>query len=159
SYESIVAGAIVLVGGILGTLYGSRLGRRLSRRYSGGPILTGALGFLLAAPATVIAIGGQYVLRAIPAYTDASESRRLLIGLSIFFLGGLAAAFFLNLYQGPLTAAQLEVVPPNERAGVGGTVLAFSHLLGDSYSPALIGLVADQLGLALGGQQIGLAML
>jgi MFS family permease len=159
SLESVVAGAIVLLGGILGTLYGSRLGRRLSRRYSGGPVLVAALGFLLAAPAAIIAIGCQYILNLIPAYTHASESTRLIIGLSIFFVGGLAAAFFLNLYQGPLTAAQLEVVPANERAGVGGTTLAFSHLLGDSYSPALIGLIADQLHNALGGSQIGLAML
>lgn len=159
SLESVVAGAIVLFGGILGTLYGSRLGRQLSRRYSGGRILAGALGFLLAAPSAIVAIGCRYVLNVIPAYTSASESTRLIIGLGIFIVGGLAAAFFLNTYQGPLTAAQLDVVPPNERAGVGGTVLAFSHLLGDSYSPALIGLIADQLHNALGGSQIGLAIL
>jgi hypothetical protein len=159
SLESVVAGAIVLLGGILGTLYGSRLGRTLSRRYSGGPILAAAWGFLLAAPAAVLAIGGQYALQVIPGYSHASESTRLIVGLSVFFVGGLAAAFFLNLYQGPMTAAQLEVVPANERAGVGGTTLAFSHLLGDSYSPALIGLIADQLHTALGGSQVGLAIL
>jgi predicted MFS family arabinose efflux permease len=158
-YESDVAGAVVIVGGILGTLYGSRFAHRLSRRYAGGPVLAGALGFLLATPAIIFAVGGQYVLYWIPAYSSASESTRLIIGLSVFLVGGIAAAFCLNLYQGPLTAAQLEVVPANERAGVGGTVLAFSHLLGDSYSPALLGLIADQLGNALGGQQIGLAML
>jgi MFS family permease len=159
SLQSIVAGAIVLLGGILGTLYGSRLGHQLSRRYSGGPILAGAWGFLLAAPAIILAIGGQYILHVVPGYMQLSESTRLIVGLSIFFVGALAAAFFLNLYQGPLTAAQLEVVPANERAGVGGTTLTFSHLLGDSYSPALIGLIADQLGNALGGQQVGLAIL
>jgi MFS family permease len=159
SLESVVAGAIVLLGGILGTLYGSRFGRQLSRRYTGGPVLAAAWGSLLAAPSAVLAIGGQYVLHAIPAFAQTSETTRLIVGLTVFFIGGVAAAFFLNLYQGPLTAAQLEVVPANERAGVGGTTLAFSHLLGDSYSPALIGLIADQLHNALGGSQVGLAML
>jgi MFS transporter, Spinster family, sphingosine-1-phosphate transporter len=154
-----LAGAIVLLGGILGTIYGSYFAERLSRRYSGGRVLAGALGFLLAAPAVVVAIGARYVLNVIPAYTAASESTRLIIGVAIFSVAGLAAAFCLNLFQGPLTAAVLDVVPANERAGAGGTNLALSHLLGDSYAGALIGAVSVLLSNILGGKQIGLAML
>ena len=159
SLESVVAGGIVLLGGIVGTLYGSRLGARLSRRYSGGRILAGGLGSLIALPGAVVAIGAKYVLDTIPAFTSAPESTRLVISLGIFCAGGLVAAFGLNLYQGPFTSALLEVVPANERAGVGGTALAFSHLLGDSYSSALVGGISVLLANALGGSQIGLALL
>jgi MFS family permease len=159
SLEATVAGAILLVGGILGTLYGSRLGERLSASYSGGLVRTGGLGFLLAAPSATVTLGAPFVLNAIPAYLHASESTRLIVGLGIFCLGGLATAFFLNVYQGPLTAALLDVVPPSERAGVGGTGLALSHLLGDSYSTTLVGGASVVLGHLLGGDQLGLAML
>lgn len=159
SLESVVAGAIVLVGGILGTLYGSRLGARLSRRNMGGRIVAGAIGSLVAIPAILVALGSKYVLDLIPAYTASAESTRLVVSLALFGLGGLTAAFGLNLYQGPFTSAQLEVVPAAERAGVGGTILAFSHLLGDSYSSTLVGGISVLLANALGGEQIGLAML
>jgi MFS family permease len=159
SLESVVAGGVVLVGGILGTLYGSRLGARLSRRNAGGRVLAGGIGSLLALPGALLALGAQYVLKVIPAYTAAPESTRLALSLGIFAVGGLLAAFGLNIYQGPYTSALLEVVPPSERAGVGGTALALSHLLGDSYSSALVGAIAVVLANGLGGSQIGLAML
>jgi predicted MFS family arabinose efflux permease len=159
SLEAVVAGAILLVGGILGTLYGSRLGSRLSKRYSGGLVLAGGLGYLLAAPSAVVTLGAPYVLNAIPAYTAAPQPTRLGVGLGIFCVGGLATAFFLNVFQGPLTAALLEVVVPSERAGVGGTGLAFSHLLGDSYATALVGGISSLLTQHLGGDQLGLSML
>lgn len=159
AYVPILAGAIVLVGGIGGTLYGSTFAHWLSKRHSGARVLAGGLGYLLAAPAIIVAIGSQYVLNAIPAYTGASETVRLVISLTIFSIAGVLAAAFLNFFQGPMTTAVLDVVPANERAGAGGTVLALSHLLGDVYATALIGAVATLLGNALGGEQIGLAML
>jgi hypothetical protein len=53
----------------------------------------------------------------------------------------------------------LDVVPANERSSAGGTVLGLSHLLGDVYAASLIGFIADRLSAALGGSQIGLAIL
>ena len=80
----ILAGAVVLVGGILGNLAGGALANRLSKRYSGARVLAGALGFLLAAPFVLVAIGAPYVLNQIPSYTSASEGTQVTIGVAIF---------------------------------------------------------------------------
>jgi hypothetical protein len=154
-----LAGAIVLVGSIGGTLFGSPYARWLGKRHSGARVLAGGLGFLFAAPALIVAIGAPYVLYAIPQYVSLGESTRLIISLAIFCIAGLVTAAGFNFYQGPTTAALLDVVPANERAGAGGIVLGLSHLLGDVYVLALIGFIADRLHDALGGSQIGLAML
>jgi MFS transporter, Spinster family, sphingosine-1-phosphate transporter len=150
----ILAGAVVLLGGIFGTLFGPPFARWLARRHAGARVLAGGLGFLFAAPALVVAVGSSYVLYAIPAFTALSESTRLIVNVGIFAVGGLIGASCLNFYQGPTTAASLDVVPANERAGAGGTVLGLSHLLGDVYATALIGFIADRIG-----GDIGLAML
>jgi MFS family permease len=155
----IVAGAVVLVGGILGNLAGGSLANRLSKRYSGARVLAGALGFLLAAPFVVIAIGAPYVLNQIPSYASASEGTQVTIGVAIFVIFALFGAFFLNVYNGPLSAALLDVIPANERGAAGGAELALGHLFGDVYAAAAVGALADVLGQSLGGEQIGLAML
>lgn len=155
----ILGGGIVLVGGILGNLGGGMLANRLSRRYPGARILTGGLGFLLAAPCVALAVGAPYMLRWIPAYTNASESAQVTIGVAIFAVFGLLGAFFLNVYNGPMSAALLDVVPAAERGAAGGTELTLAHLLGDVYAAALVGAIAAFLTKQLGGEQIGLALL
>jgi hypothetical protein len=121
--------------------------------------MTGGLGFLLAAPSVLVAIGAPYVLNLLPFYTGASEGTRLGIGVSIFVVGALAGAFFLNVYNGPVSAALLDVVPANERGSVGGTELTLAHLLGDVYAASAVGALAVALHGTLGGEQIGLALL
>ncbi len=155
----IFAGAVVLLGGVFGTLFGSPFARWLSRKHSGARVLAGGLGYLFAAPAIIVALGSPYVLNAIPAYSGLDESPRLVIGLAIFSIGGLIGASCLNFFQGPTTCAVLDVIPANERAAGGGTVLGLSHLFGDVYAAALIGFIADRFSAAFGGSQIGLAML
>ena len=154
-----LAGAIVLLGSIAGTLFGSPFARWLGLRNSGARVLAGGLGFLFAAPAIIVAIGAPYVLYAIPSYASLDQSTRLIISLAFFCVGGLVTAACFNFYQGPTTAALLDVVPANERAGANGIVLGLSHLLGDVYVLALIGFIADRLHDLLGGSQIGLAIL
>ena len=155
----ILAGAVVLLGGILGNLIGGVWSNRLSRRHAGARVLTGGLGFLLAAPCVIIAVGSPMVLRQLTFFTSASVSTQLTIGIAIFTVFALLAAFFLNVYNGPVSAALLDVVPASERGAAGGTELTLAHLFGDVYAAALIGAIADILGHALGGEQIGLAML
>jgi MFS family permease len=155
----ILAGAVVLLGGILGNLAGGTLANRLSKRYSGARILAGALGFFLAAPFVVLALGAPYVLDQVPSYISASEGTQVAIGVALFVVFALLGAFFLNVYNGPLSAALLDVVPANERGAAGGAELALGHLFGDVYAAAAVGALADFLGQALGGEQIGLAML
>ncbi|MGO8946439.1 MAG: spinster family MFS transporter [Ktedonobacterales bacterium] len=155
----IIGGGVVLAGGIFGNLAGGVIADRLGRRYSGARVLTGGLGFLLAMPCLLVALGAPYVLRRIPSYTGADESTQVLVGVAIFVIAGLLAAFFLNLYTGPMSAALLDVVPPDERGSVGGLELTLAHLLGDVYAAALIGAIATILSADLGGEQVGLALL
>jgi sugar phosphate permease len=155
----VLAGAIVLLGGIFGALFGGPYSRWLSRKHSGARVLAGGLGYLFAAPALIVAVGAPYVLYSLPSYAALGDSSRLGIELAIFSAAGLIAASCLNFYQGPTTAAALDVVPANERASAGGTVLGLSHLLGDVYAASLIGFIADRLSAAFGGSQIGLAIL
>lgn len=157
---AILAGALIIVGGIAGNILGGLWADRLSRRRAGARVLAGGLGFLLAAPCVVGAVGAPFLLRSIPAYTAMSEGAQVAIGVGIFAIFALLAAVFLNIYNGPVSAALLDVVPPEERGAVGGTELSLAHLLGDVYAAALIGALADKvLTPALGGVQIGLAML
>lgn len=155
----ILAGAVVLLGGILGNLVGGIWANRLSRRRVGARVLIGGLGFLLAAPCVIIAVGSPLVLRQVGAFTSASASTQLTVGIAIFTVFALLAAFFLNIYNGPVSAALLDVVPASERGAAGGTELTLAHLFGDVYAAALIGALADVLKNALGGEQIGLALL
>ena len=155
----IIAGAVVLIGGIGGNLGGGIIADRLGQNHPGARVLTGGLGFLLAMPCLVVAVGAPYLLGRIPAYTGAPQGTQVLIGVAIFVVFGLLAAFFLNLYTGPMSAALLDVVPADERGAVGGTELTLAHLLGDVYAAALIGLIATLLSGALGGEQVGLAIL
>lgn len=159
AYVPILAGAVVLIGGILGNLIGSAWANRLSQRRAGARVLTGGLGFLLAAPCVVVAVGAPYVLRQFSFYTSADIHTQLIVGVTIFTLAGLFAAFFLNVYNGPVSAALLDVIPAGERGSAGGVELTLAHLLGDVYAGVAIGALADALGSALGGQQIGLALL
>ncbi|MFI5272238.1 MAG: spinster family MFS transporter [Ktedonobacterales bacterium] len=149
----ILAGALVLIGGILGNLYGGIIADRLSARNSGARVFTGGLGFLLAAPCVAIAVGAPYVLRAIPTYLSAAQSTQVTLGVAVFAVFALLAAFFLNLYNGPMSAALLDVVPAAERGAAGGTELTLAHLLGDVYAAVLIGALAtafnENIGLAL----------
>jgi MFS transporter, Spinster family, sphingosine-1-phosphate transporter len=155
----ILSGAVVLLGGIFGNLAGGALAGRLSLRHSGARVLAGGLGFLFAAPCVVIAVGAPYALALIPAYTAASTSTRVSIGVGIFVVFALLGAFFLNIYNGPVSAALLDVVPSEERGSAGGTELTLAHLLGDVYAAPAIGGIAVLLNQSLGGEQIGLALL
>jgi hypothetical protein len=155
----ILAGVVVLLGGILGNLVGSAWANQLGKRRAGARVLVGGLGFLLAAPCVVVAIGSPYVLRQWSYFSSASVSTQLTIGIAVFAISALLAAFFLNVYNGPVSAALLDVVPAAERGAAGGSELTMAHLLGDIYATALIGAIAVGLNNSLGGEQIGLAML
>ncbi len=97
----VLAGAIVLIGGLLGILYGSRLATQLSRRRSGARVLAGGIGFLLAAPCVLIATGSGLVLPHVPAYASLDIATQFTVGLAIFCVFALLAAFFLNVYSAP----------------------------------------------------------
>jgi predicted MFS family arabinose efflux permease len=159
STGSILAGALLVVGGIVGGIYGGAWANRLRRKYIGARVRVGGLGFLLAAPFVLFTLGAPYILRGVPAYTALAPASQVKIGVLIFALGGLCAAFFLNVYNGPTSAALQDVLPPNLRAAGGGLELTLAHVLGDVYATAAVGAIADAFAARLGGEQIGLALL
>lgn len=157
--ESILPGGILVVGGIAGGIYGGAWSNRMRRRHIGARVRTGGIGFLVSAPFLVGALAAPYVLNLIPAYTGAAPKTQVTVGVAVFAVFALGAAFFLNVYNGPTSAALQDVLPPELRAAGGGLELSLAHILGDIYAPALIGVISVGLGSALGGHQIGLAML
>jgi MFS transporter, Spinster family, sphingosine-1-phosphate transporter len=159
STGSILAGALLVLGGIVGGIYGGAWANRMRRKYIGARVRTGGLGFLWAAPFVAITLGAPFVLQSLPAYTALAPTTQVEIGVGIFALMGLSASFFLNVYNGPTSAALQDVLPPNLRAAGGGLELTLAHLLGDVYATAAVGAIADAFSARLGGEQIGLALL
>jgi MFS family permease len=156
---SVLAGGVVILGGVFGNLYGGRLASQLSRRSPGARILAGGVGFLLSAPFVVLAISAPWLLPQFDFYTSADLTTQLMFGLAIFTAFGLLASFFLNVYNGPTSAALLDIIPPSERAAAGGAELFLAHLFGDVHATFVIGAIAVLLTQQFGGEQIGAALL
>jgi MFS family permease len=159
STGSILAGALLVLGGIVGGIYGGAWANRLRHKYIGARVRTGGLGFLYAAPFVAITLSAPYILQALPAYKALAPATQVQIGVAVFALMGLCASFFLNVYNGPTSAALQDVLPPNLRAAGGGLELTLAHVLGDVYATAAVGAIADAFSARLGGEQIGLALL
>lgn len=159
STGSILSGALLVLGGIVGGIYGGAWANRLRHKYVGSRVRVGGLGFLIAAPFVALTLGAPFILRSIPAYLALSSTTQVQIGVGIFVFGGLASSFFLNVYNGPTSAALQDVMPPNLRAAGGGLELMLAHVLGDVYATAAVGALADALSARMGGEQIGLALL
>lgn len=159
SLQLIFGGGFTLIGGILGNLYGSRWARRMSRHNMGARVRVGGLGFLVAALCVVFSIGVHYVMPSVLPQLGLDPSLTFPVTVGIFAGFALLAAFFLNVYNGPVSAALLDVIPPAERSRSGGTELTMAHLLGDSYAAFAVGSLSVLLGNVFGGEQIGLALL
>jgi MFS family permease len=119
-----LAGGVLVLGGLAGTLLGGWLGDWRSRRVgTGGNLQVGILGFLL---------GSVFVTAALLAPSLASFT-------PFFFLGVIS----LYLYSGPYTAIKQNVVVPGLRASAVMVALLVEHLFGDSFSPLAIGKLSD----------------
>jgi MFS family permease len=118
----IFSGAVIVIAGIAGLLVGGYLSDVLSRRYPGARVLVCGIGFLLGAPAFVLAITTHNI-----------------VIFSVFFI---LTVLLLNVYNGPSTAATQDVVPAVLRASAVAVSLLLAHLLGDAFAPALIGALA-----------------
>lgn len=118
-----LAGGVLIPAGIIGTLLGGAIADALSRRFSGGRMLAVMIGFGGAAPFFVIALLSRH--------------------LPMMLLFAFIAVAFLNMYNGPLNAAIQDVVPATLRATGFAVIMTASHLLGDNWSPSVIGWLAD----------------
>lgn len=132
----IISGAVIVLGGVIGILLGGVLADRLVARFPGARVLVGGWGFLLATPFFIGA-----VLSAV-AFPGIDSTVRLYGMFAPFFL---ITAILMNIYSGPLTAAVQDVTSPAMRAAAVGLTLMFSHLLGDLFSPYIVGTVGDAL--------------
>ena len=124
-HASFLTGIIIVVGGVVGALLGGPLADLLTRWNPGGRVLAAGVGFLL----------------ALPCYAAMLLTTRL----SVFILAGTLAVLALNLPTGPLTAVPQDVSPPGLRSTAVAVTLLLSHMLGDVWSPTVVGSLATTL--------------
>jgi MFS family permease len=116
---------IVIINGIGATLLGGWLGDRLLKRYFGAYYSFSGIAMLIAVPFMVAAIyvGGKLMFPAI-----------------------FAAVFFILVGTGPTNAALVNSVSASIRSTALAVNVFIIHLLGDAFSPTLIGRISDKTG-------------
>lgn len=119
-------GLSLVVTGLVATLAGGYVASRWQRRTGTGYAWVLALSSLAAAPAAYAAF----------ALGDLAAAK----------LGLIAAMALLFLATGPVNTLILETVPPAMRACAMAASIFAIHLLGDLWSPKLVGYLSDQWG-------------
>ncbi len=119
-------GLMTLASGILATLLGGWLGDRMLRYTRGGYYLVSAIASVVTLPAIVLAVTltGRAMYPAI-----------------------FVAEFFLLINTAPLNAALVNSVSATIRATAIAVNLFTIHLLGDAFSPTLMGYISDRTNL------------
>ena len=119
-------GAIVVVDGIVASLFGGWLGDRLLPRMKGSYYFVSAVSMALGVPAMIVALffKGPIMIPAIAV-----------------------AAFFLLVNTSPLNTALVNSVGAHIRATAIAVNIFIFHLLGDVPSPTMMGYVADHRSL------------
>lgn len=120
-------GAITIVTGVAGTISGAALAKYVGRFTTAADSLVCGVGLLLATPAVYMAI---YIAPIRHNATWAS-----------IFIG----EWLVSVVWAPYTAILLSVVVPNLRSTANSLSLLTMHLFGDSMSPLLVGVAADEL--------------
>ena len=127
---SLILGSTMLVAGITGVILGSYLSDKAYARLCWGRCGVIAASLILAGPIIFFGI---------------HQENELLFILCFFF--GIALACF---YHGPVTAVIHDIVPQNIWATAFAVYLLVIHLLGDTLSPVIIGLISDHKDLITG---------
>lgn len=122
---SLIMGVIVVIGGLSGVLLGGTLADWLARRLRGGRVLAAGIGFGV----------------ALPCYALMLLSR----SLPVFVVAATVTVLALNLQAGPLTAAVQDATPKALRATAVAVTLLLSHMLGDVWSPWVVGSISTAL--------------
>jgi MFS transporter, Spinster family, sphingosine-1-phosphate transporter len=116
------SGVVIVLAGMAGTVLGGYMADMLNRRYPGARVLVCGIGFLLSAPSFALSV----------TYHD----------LAVFTIFFVTTVLLLSIYTGPSTAATQDVVPSVLRASAVAVSLLIAHLLGDAWSPTLVGTLA-----------------
>jgi MFS family permease len=116
---------IVIINGIGATLLGGWIGDRLLKRYFGAYYSFSGVAMLVAVPfmAAAIYVSGKLMFPAI-----------------------FAAVFFILIGTGPTNAALVNSVSASIRSTALAVNVFIIHLLGDAFSPTLIGRISDKTG-------------
>ncbi len=117
---------ITIINGIVATLLGGWIGDRLLKRYFGAYYTFSGIAMFIAVPLMVAAI-----------YT---------VG-PLMFPAIFAAVFFILIGTGPTNAALVNSVSPRIRSTALAVNVFVIHLLGDAFSPALMGRISDKTSL------------
>lgn len=124
-----IMGGITVVCGLGGTIAGGTLAQWWSKKTGKALYLVPALSALLALPPALLCFFGPRTW-TLPA-----------LGFAVFFI-------FLG--TGPVNAATLNAVPANLRAMAMAGQLFAIHVLGDAFSPKIIGMISDRSNLRYG---------
>jgi MFS family permease len=130
SKAGLLAGVVLVAGGLIGTLAGGWIADRLSLKRSAAHLEIGIVGFLLGAVFITIALLVPMNVGPVPVFVPAF----------------LLAVVCLYLYSGPFTALAQNVVSPGLRASAVTMLLFVSHVFGDSHSPVDVGWISDRVG-------------
>ncbi len=122
-------GLLTVVAGTASALAGGWLGDRLLRKNVGAYYLVSAVGMAVSIPFVVIAIT---------------------VHGALMYPAILLAEFFILLNTAPLNAALVNSVSAKIRSTAVAVNLFTIHLLGDAFSPTLIGYISDKTNLQVG---------
>jgi MFS family permease len=126
----LLAGVVLVAGGLIGTLAGGWIADRRALKNPAAHLQVGITGFLLGAVFITIALIAPLNVGPIPVFVPA------------FVL----AVVCLYLYSGPFTALAQNVVSPGLRAGAVTMLLFISHVFGDSHSTFDVGWISEHVG-------------
>ena len=129
SASAILAGGVIVGGGLIGTLAGGWLADRRAKQSPAAHLEVGIAGFLAGAVLITLALLSPMSFGPIPVF------------IPIFAL----TVICLYLYAGPFTAIAQNVVSPALRASAVTVTLLIAHVAGDSHSTYDIGLLSDHL--------------
>jgi len=116
-------GAVGVTGGLLGVVTGSYLADWLYARWPWGRMATIGTGLVLSCPFVTLSL-------------YATNHVAMMV---YFFLG----IFLMVWYTGPIIAVIHDVVPADVKATAQALYILLIHLLGDTFSPAIVGKLAD----------------
>jgi MFS family permease len=116
-------GAVGVTGGLLGVVTGSHLADWLYARWQWGRMATIGAGLILSSPFVTLSL-----------YTTNH------VAMMIYFFLGI---FLMVWYTGPIIAVIHDVVPSDVKATAQALYILLIHLLGDTFSPAIVGKLAD----------------
>jgi MFS transporter, Spinster family, sphingosine-1-phosphate transporter len=126
----LLAGVVLVVGGLIGTLAGGWIADRRAKTNPAAHLQVGIVGFLLGAVFITVALIAPLNAGPIPVFVPAF----------------LLAVACLSLYSGPFTAIAQNVVSPGLRASAVTMLLFVSHVFGDSHSTYDVGVISTHIG-------------